>query len=354
MDFKQSLIEFKKKIDQEIEIFFNAKIRQLAKEDEFVAEGMRYVQKLVLSGGKRIRPALVWWGYRIAGGKDEKKILHACVGVELIHIFFLIHDDIIDESDRRHGIATLNVWGEEKSRQMFQKDWARRFGDSMAIVLGDLTQAWAQEAVLESGLDSQSVLEALKYLQKVVATTCVGEAQDVLIEYREKVSEEEILRMCENKTARYTFVGPLCFGALLAGAEKDLLKKFESYGVPLGIAFQIQDDILGVFGSEEKLGKSTASDIMEGKKTILTTQVMAQNNLFFKERMQDLLGKKNISSEEINEFQKVIMDSGALKYARQKAEKYAQKAKRTVKKISNLEGQKFLENLADYIIRREV
>ncbi|HAV11831.1 MAG TPA: hypothetical protein DCX32_04830 [Candidatus Moranbacteria bacterium] len=355
MDFKSSLGNFKEKIDKEIEVFLDGKILEISKDDEWVAEGMKYVKDLVLAGGKRIRPALMYWGYKAAGGEDEEKIMKACVGIELVHIFLLIHDDIIDRSERRHGLETVNLWGERKGRKMFERGDIRRFGYSMATILGDCVYAWANQAILEAKLDPQNTLKAMSYLQDIVSLTVVGQSQDLVIEYKLEANEDEISQMYRNKTAKYTFEGPLHLGALLAGADKKVLKSFSSYGVPIGIAFQIQDDILGVFGSEEKLGKSTASDIMEGKKTILTAKVFSDGSIFQQERLQYLLGRKDINSEEINEFQEIVMDSGALKYAKQKAEKYAEQGKSEIEKAPiDEEARQFLIGAANYIINREI
>ncbi|EKE16204.1 MAG: hypothetical protein ACD_11C00027G0004 [uncultured bacterium] len=355
MDFKETLAGFKKKVDFEIETFFDRKIKEISQEDAWVTEGMEYVKKLTLAGGKRLRPALMYWGYKACGGKDEEKIIKAAVGVELTHIFLLIHDDIIDRSDRRHNLETVNFWAERKGKEMFEFGDKRRFGYSIAMILGDMTYNWAVQAIIDAGLDAEKTLQALHYLQSVVATTCIGESQDVVIEYKSNVKEKEIIQMCTNKTAKYTFEGPLHLGAKLAGADQETLKSFSDYSIPVGIAFQMQDDILGVFGSEEKLGKSVASDIIEGKKTILTARVFSDGNIFQQERLRDLLGKKDITSDGINEFQQIVMDSGALKYAKQTAREYAKKG---VDVISNskieTEAKEFLGAMAEYIINREI
>lgn len=351
----QELGEFKKKIDNEIETFLNEKILKLSKKDAWVAEGMEYVKKMVLTGGKRIRPSLVYWGYRCSGGQDEEKILKACVGIELVHIFLLIHDDIIDRSQKRHGIETVNIWAEGKGKKMFENGDRRRFGYSMGMIFGDTVYAWAIQAIIEARLDSEKTLEAINYLQEIVETTIVGESQDVVIEYKKEVSEEEVIEMCKNKTAKYTFEGPLRLGGILAGASDKVLNSFSEYGIPIGIAFQIQDDILGVFGSEEKMGKSAASDIEEGKKTILTTFVFSDKNILHREKMEAILGKKDLSGEEINEFQQIIMDSGALKNAKLRSLEYAKESKKALEKSDILnEGKEFLGGLADYIINREL
>jgi geranylgeranyl diphosphate synthase, type I len=355
MDFKSSLAEFKEKIDKEIESFLDAKISNISQQDKWVAEGMKYIKDLMLFGGKRIRPALMYWGYKAVGGKDEKKILKACVGVELVHIFLLIHDDIIDRSDRRHGMETVNIWGERKGRKMFETGDIRRFGYSMATIFGDMTSAWANQAIMEAGFDPKSTISALNYLQEVISTTIVGQSQDITIEYKLEAKEGEILEMYKNKTARYTFEGPLCLGGILAGIKKDDLGFFSEFGIPVGTSFQIQDDILGIFGSEDKLGKSTASDITEGKKTILTAKVFADASILQQERLQYILGRQDISSEDIGEFQEIIMDSGSLKYARKKAEDLAAQGKQSIEKSKiSQEAKDFLIGAADYIIKREI
>lgn len=355
MDFKSSLAEFKQKIDKEIEVFLDAKIAEISQSDEWVAKGMGYVKKLVLGGGKRIRPALMYWGYKAVGGEDEDKILKACVGIELVHIFLLIHDDIIDLSKKRHNLETLNLWAERRSKKMFETGDLHRFGNSMGIIFGDMIYAWAIQAVIEADLDAKDTAGVINYLQKIVSTTIVGQAKDIVIEYKLDAKEEEILQMYENKTAKYTFEGPLRLGALFAGASENILQAFSEYGISLGIAFQIQDDILGVFGSEEKMGKSTSSDIIEGKKTILTAKVFADGNILQQEKLNYLLGRGDITSEEISEFQEIVMDSGALKYARQKAEEYTEQGKKAIETVQiDTRAKEFLKSMADYIIKREI
>ncbi|KKW06731.1 MAG: hypothetical protein UY41_C0016G0001, partial [Candidatus Moranbacteria bacterium GW2011_GWE1_49_15] len=232
MDFKSSLANFKEKIDKEIEVFLDGKILEISKDDEWVAEGMKYVKDLVLAGGKRIRPALMYWGYKAADGEDEEKIMKACVGIELVHIFLLIHDDIIDRSERRHGLETVNLWGERKGRKMFERGDIRRFGYSMATIFGDMAYAWANQAILEAELDPKNTLKALSYLQDIVSLTVVGQSQDLVIEYKLEAKEDEISQMYRNKTAKYTFEGPLHLGALLAGADEKVLASFSGYGIP--------------------------------------------------------------------------------------------------------------------------
>jgi geranylgeranyl diphosphate synthase type I len=351
----QKLQEFKVKIDQEITKYFDQLIKKTKAKDRLMVETLQYVKKMVLAKGKRIRPALMFYGYLAAGGKDEKRILQAAVSIELIHIFLLIHDDIADRGEKRHGVDTLHIWFQKMGQKLFSGKDQAHFGNSMALIAGDLISASGNEIILNSGFDSKLIEKALLKLQEIISLTIIGEAKDIFIEYRGKATEKEILEMYELKTARYTFEGPLHLGAILGGGNQKLMDTLTKYAVPLGIAFQIQDDILGVFGSEAKMGKSSASDIEEGKQTILVAKAMENGTEKQKKRLLQILGKKNLSGGEIKEFQNIIRETGALEYARQMAEKLIAKGQRETERMKiNPRAKDFLKELADFLENREV
>ena len=219
----------------------------------------------------------------------------------------------------------------------------------------DLFEIYKYIALYDSGFESNLILKALKNLQSIVNITIVGESQDVYIEYKGNATEEEVIGVYKNKTAKYTIEGPLHTGAMLAGAEESLLMSFTEFSIPLGIAFQIQDDILGVFGVEKKIGKPLGSDIEEGKQTILIVKALELGNKEQKNIINELLGKKGLSEDEIDQFKKAIEDTGALEYAKNLSQGYIAEAK---DKISILEieqePKEFLMGIADYMTNREL
>jgi geranylgeranyl diphosphate synthase type I len=179
--------------------------------------------------------------------------------------------------------------------------------------------------------------------------------QDVVMENKGYASEKQILQMFEGKTSRYTFEGPLHFGSILSGNGEGLLQDFSNYSLPLGKAFQIRDDILGVFGNEKKMGKPVGSDIIEGKQTLLLLKALQKGDTRQKNKIKKYLGKKDLNENELGEFRQIIEATGSLKYSQDLAKHFVDEALKVIEraKIKNDEARFFLEGIAKYIIERE-
>ncbi|MFA6382951.1 MAG: polyprenyl synthetase family protein [Parcubacteria group bacterium] len=349
------LEDFKKKIDIEIEKYLNRIIHETKKRDALMAEAVKYVKKMTLAGGKRLRPTLMYYGYLAANGKEKEKMIKAAVSIELIHMFLLIHDDIMDQDDKRHGLDTLHIKYKKLGKRIFKNRGLDHFGNSMAIIIGDMVGALGNQIIFESQFKAELVIRALAKLQSIVSMTVIGQSQDLYIEYRGRASEKEILSMYENKTAKYTVEGPLHLGAILGGAPEAVTAGLSRYAIPLGIAFQIQDDILGVFGHEEKLGKKIGADIIEGKQTLLVARAKNKANAKQQKILNELLGKKNLTGNDIKDFQDVLKETGSLDYAKNLSYELVLRAKRELQKIKiNPEAKNFLNDIADYMIEREL
>ncbi|MDD3498211.1 MAG: polyprenyl synthetase family protein [Candidatus Moranbacteria bacterium] len=356
MDVKKDLKEFRKKIDPEIEKVLDEMIEASKKEGKIITDSLEQVKKITLSGGKRLRPALMYWGYKGVGGKREKEIIKTSVSIELIHIFLLIHDDIIDNDSKRHGVETIHK-KYEKTGKFFPGigNNAKHFGNSMGIIVGDIVGAIGNRVIYNSDFPPSLIVEALKKLQGIVATVAIGEAQDVITEYRRKALEKEVMDIYKNKTAKYTIEGPLHLGAILGGAGGKILEEITKFSVPIGVAFQIQDDILGIFGSEKKIGKPVGSDIREGKQTILVVKALENADENRRKRLEKLLGKENITGDEIREFRKIIIDTGALDYAKEKTQELVEEGKSHIEKIEfDKRAKNFLSAIADYMAKRDI
>lgn len=354
-DIRVELKAFKTKVDREIEVYLDRAIAEVAKRDLFMTDALRYVKTLSLSGGKRLRAAFMYYGYLAGGGMDRERMLRAAVSIELVHIFLLIHDDIIDRDEKRHGVKTAHEHFRLLGKKLFLRSDAAHFGNSLAIIVGDMVGALGNQIIFESGFPAERVLRALSKLQDIVSLTVVGEAQDILIEYRGKATEEEILSMYEHKTARYTVDGPLQLGCLLAGGTTEFSETLGRFAVPLGIAFQIQDDILGIFGTEEKLGKPVGSDIEEGKFTLLVSRALT---LLPKEERKELLsilkkGEK-LLVRDVERFRELLRISGALESSKETARAYIETGKREIASAHfPSEAKDFLLGVADYMMNRE-
>lgn len=359
MDIKEELKKFQDKINPELKKFFNETIISYKENDFIIIDALNQVKKITLGGGKRLRPALMYWGYRGVGGKKEEEIIRTSVSIELIHIFLLIHDDVIDKDKSRHGKETIHskyaMLGKNISKD---KRDSVHFGNSMGIVVGDIVGALGNKVIYTSDFPAELIVKSLSKLQSIIYSVAVGEAQDVFIEHKRFATEEEVLNMYKNKTAKYTIEGPLHLGAILGGAPESLMGKISKFSIPIGVAFQIQDDILGVFGNEKKLGKPVGSDIREGKQTILVVKAMEKADNGQKKTLLNLLGKENINKQEIEEFKKIIEDTGSLDYSNNLAKKLIEDGKRELENITDsefsLEAKEFLRSIADYMTQREI
>jgi len=355
MDFRSQMVSFKQEIDREIGKNFDAYITKTAKKDAVVAGALAYAKEIALAGGKRLRPALLYHTYVGLGGTEKTKALRVAAAIELVHLFLLVHDDIIDNGGTRHGKTTLHKKYAEKAKQLFGGGANEEYGKSMAIIIGDLIYAMAVDMVATSGFKAADVGRAVSALQGIVSNTIIGQSQDIVISYRKNFSEKEVLAMYENKTARYTFEGPLHLGMILAGSDDQKTRQALSrFALPLGIAFQIQDDIAGVFGSEKKTGKSNVSDIAEGKRTLLVVKAKRSASKAQAKAIDRILGNKTVTRKEVEEFKNILRDTGALAYATAVADSHISQGKKELQKISlKKESKKFLAGIVEYLETRE-
>ncbi|MGH3414165.1 MAG: polyprenyl synthetase family protein [Marmoricola sp.] len=225
------------------------------------------------SGGKRLRAAFCWWGHRAVGRPaDPHALVRACASLELLHASALVHDDYIDASDVRRGRpATHRAF----ARLHTQSGWAGdpgQYGASAAILLGDLLLSWSDELLRTCGLPEQQVLEALGYFDKARSEVVTGQFLDVSAQARgasDVDGVETAMTVLRYKSAKYSIERPLHIGAALAGADPGLFGHLSAFGLPLGEAFQLRDDLLGVFGDPDVTGKPAGDDLREGKRTVL-------------------------------------------------------------------------------------
>ena len=350
------LKKYKKTVDPLLRDYFSRKMKQAEKIDPLAKEIIKTVADFTLADGKRIRPAMVYYGYLAAGGEDNKNILEASLAIELVHSFLLIHDDIIDRDQTRHGIPTIHEKYKKIGKRLSPEKDENHFGNSIAIIVGDSASAMANEIMFNTKFPAETVIRALDKLQDIVYVTIPGEMMDVIMEYKGETTEEEILRMFEGKTSRYTFEGPLHLGAVLAGKDEKTLEDFTAYSLPLGKAFQLRDDILGVFGDEKKLGKPVGSDVIEGKQTLLYLKAYEKADGEQKKKLKKYLGKADLNKEELEEFRQIIKDTGSLEYSQEMSEKFVEESLSALESIDfkKDEARVFLEGIARYIIEREV
>ncbi len=355
MDARKWLAQFKEEFDPLLTDYLNERIVDARGRDEFTADGLEYCRKMIMSGGKRLRPALVVQGYRGVGGSDDEAIMHAAMSVELIHAFLLVHDDIMDKDALRHGVPTVHEHYRKQMRYLMNEAGAVHAGQSIALVFGDILNALGNHALFTANFDKERIIAALTYLQQIIHYTVIGQLQDVTAEYRGNATREETLRMYEYKTARYTIESPLVLGAILAGADEKLLAQIGKFAIPLGVAFQIRDDILGVFGDAEKLGKPVGSDISAGKMTLLVVEARRLASEKDVATINSILGTEDLNERDIAQFRAIITDCGALTEVENFAEKLVGEAIAELAQIDFAPDTKeFLASLASYMVKRVV
>ncbi|MCX5999867.1 MAG: polyprenyl synthetase family protein [Chloroflexi bacterium] len=355
---KHSLEEFRLRVNDALEKYVGEKASALKKVDALGEEAGSLMENFILRGGKRIRAAFTYYGYRAVGGDEEDHILLPSASIEILHSFFLIHDDIIDKSDLRRGLPTIHE--EYKSRYNkrgllagLDESDKTHFGSSMAIMVGDICFSLAYEALVDSEFEPGRVLEALRTMHEVLRFTGVGEMQDIVEATARKATEEQVLRMNYLKTAKYTVEGPLHLGAVLHGTTPDVLDAFSKYAVPVGIAFQIHDDVLGVFGTEEDMGKPIGSDIREGKQTLLTIRAFDGASPSQKVRLEALMCNPAVTEADVAEVRRIIEDTGALDYSRAKELALVEEGKRAISRADIREDVRdILLGMADIMIER--
>jgi geranylgeranyl diphosphate synthase type I len=352
MLIEDRLADLKNRADEELKLFFDNKIKQIKDQEkpEELLEMTENLRDFTLRSGKRIRPILFYCGYVIAGGKDKEKILKAAISIEFIHSFLLIHDDIIDQDNFRRGGLSMH----HSYRKKYKNKDSKHFGISMAIIVGDISYGFGYEILSELDFSSDLKMKAINKMNQIVLNTVAGEAMDVVLSANPNFDDSKIIEMQKYKTAKYTIEGPLHLGAVLAGADDEFLGSISKFAIPLGVAFQIQDDIIGIFGDEKKIGKPVGSDIKEGKKTLLISKAMKAANEKQKNIILSVLGNENINLSEIENVRKIIRETGSLEYSKIQSEKLIEFSKKRLEEIKVPdECKKFLNDLADFIVKRE-
>lgn len=352
MDAKTYLKEYIKKTEPILNRIFAKKEKEAVKISPITAEMVRIYRRFM--GGKNIRGALTKLGYECFGGKNEKAILEASLMVEITHAFLLMHDDIMDQDSLRRGMATIHVQYEKLHKEKYQKGEAKHYGTCMAIDLGDIGFVIAHLILANSKFPPEIKERVLRRFNQVLLDTAFGQAIDVSYEHARQVTEEDVMRVHHYKTADYTITGPLQYGALFAGAREEKMEIIEEYGLPVGIAFQLRDDELGIFSDEKKLGKPIGSDIRENKNTILHLKTLEWANDKDKKFLEHAYGNRNLTVEEVKKVQEITVKTGALEYSQKLSRDLVEKGKKYVSQVTDKpELQEILYKMADYMIERE-
>lgn len=313
-------------INETIDLFFLRNTEEAAKISPYYVQLWQDIHRLMGSGGKRLRPLMMLRAYDAFGGGRWRDILPIAASQELLHMSLLIHDDIIDRDYVRYGVD--NIAGKYfKSHYDIVEDETERlhYAESAAILAGDLLIAGSYRLMVSSNIDA-SILRAVQDVHsQSIFDVAGGELIDTEAAFR-PVNSIDAQTVAQYKTASYTFVGPLTIGAILAGASDGDVEHLRSFAKSLGVAYQLRDDVIGIFGDEQTIGKPTISDIREGKHTYMVEEFYRLADQEQRARFEQHFGDKHVSSDEAEIVMRLLRDSGALKQTEAAIDDYAQRA----------------------------
>ena len=282
----------------------------------------------LLAGGKRLRPAFCYWGWRGSGGDDRTEFFTVAASLELLQAGALIHDDVMDGSDTRRGQPAAHRRLEALHAESGWRGSAQAFGSGAAILLGDVCLTWCDEMFQGSGLAAEALSRGRPIFDRMRTEIMCGQYLDLLGQARGRrpgghEAVEAALRIVVFKSAKYTIERPLQLGAALAGADEASVEALSAYGLPLGVAFQLRDDVLGVFGDPDETGKPAGDDLREGKRTVLVALTLERATDEQAQTVESLLGDPALDTAGVELLRSVIVDTGALDACEQMIGRYA-------------------------------
>jgi len=294
---------------------------------------------IIDAGGKRLRPFLVLKTCKLLGGNEQDAIPTAS-SIEMLHTFTLLHDDIMDQDEKRRGVPSVHT----------------KYGVPIAIVAGDLLFAKVFEAIIKhtdhKNVKPKCILQILQELSEATIVLCEGQTRDMLFEDKETVTEAEYFEMIDGKTAALFETSARC-GGIVGGASKIQIKRLGEFGRYAGIAFQVIDDILALTADEKVLKKPVGNDVREGKRTLMVVYALKKANKIQRQKILETLGNQKASDEQIKEIIALMDSLGAISYAKKMADKYITKSKKALSKFADGPDKEDLLSLADLIFDRQ-
>jgi len=343
------------RVDKALAAFLATQRTRLLAIDGVLADVADALEDFVLRGGKRLRPAFAYWGYRGAGGTDSEQVVAAVSALELVQASALIHDDLMDRSDTRRGEPSVHRRFATRHAEAGWGGAGAGFGDNAALLLGDLALVWSDELLHGSGVEPVDLARARPVFDEMRTEVTVGQYLDVLTQVTGDTTVERASKVARYKSAKYTVERPLLMGAALAGAAPETTASYSDYGLPLGEAFQLRDDVLGVFGDPAQTGKPAGDDLREGKRTYLVAAAHAASGAAERAELAGHLGDPALDDVGVERLRAIIRGSGALARTEQRITDLTGSALSALA-AADLDGEarSVLLELADAATRRAV
>ncbi|MFO0703228.1 MAG: polyprenyl synthetase family protein [Patescibacteria group bacterium] len=353
---RSKLKDFAKLMDEKLAEYWDNEISSNfgfnSKQKTLIKEMLLHSKEHNLRPAKRVRATFTYFSYLLKPGNVlNEKIIKACLALELVQTALLMHDDFMDQDVVRRGKPTTQIY--------FEKNNDKHYGESMAVTVGDAVLCLGFELLNDSGFDPIRVQKANAKMLRGIAQTAYGQAYDVTLEkLQNEWIEDDVISVHKAKTSIYTFENPLFIGAHLTDLPTETFPILHDYAMDGGVAFQLQDDILGIYGDELKTGKSADSDLLQGKCTLLVVKTLADGTKDQKEALMNVWGQRHADHDDIELAKKAIVDCGSLEYSKTISRSYAQKSAKTASKLRalglNNESIEFLEGIAEYMVEREL
>lgn len=353
---KATLIEYVSKIDKKLSDYWDSEIAKNFGFNErqkiLVREMLIHSKEHNLRPAKRLRGSFVNYAYTLSGKEVDERLWQAAMAVELVHTGILMHDDFMDRDEiRRRGLTTHKYYQGKGSGDL-------HYGESMAVNVGDAVWNLGDELLASCGFESEKTIEALKKLFRGIVNTAYGQAFDVTLEVMGGWTEEDVISLHRAKTGIYTYENPLLIGAILGGLDEKAKNILTEYSIDGGVAFQLQDDILGVFGTEEDTGKSADSDLRQGKCTLLILKAQEMGTKQERKAVEDVWGDMEASRIKLDLAKRAIEECGSLEYNRSLAREFAKKAAAKAGELRDLnldpEAIDYIQGIAEYMVARKV
>lgn len=344
-----SLVALARRVDARLDTVLRDEELRWSTFDPDLASPVAEIRRLVGAGGKRLRPAFCQWGFVGVGGDiDDPRVVDAGAALELLHAFALFHDDIMDGATTRRGEPVTHEVFAAEHRAEGSSGEARRYGEGMAILVGDLTFVLSDRLLDGVSGEARSIWHELRIELNI------GQILDLMGSARHDRRRDKAERICRYKSGKYTIERPLHLGATIAAPDRaaQTLPKLSAYGLPLGDAFQMRDDVMGVFGDPSVTGKPVGDDLREGKPTPLLS-IAVERSTPAQRLVLDRVGRDELSDDDVFAVQQIIVDCGALEEMERVITRLSTEAVNALGAIDLAgEARHELEALADYVTSR--
>jgi len=298
------LNDVRTRVDLALRGFLAERRRSIADAGPVAAALADELSRVIEAGGKRLRPLFCYFGFRSGGGQDGDEIIRAAASLELLHTFAIIHDDVMDRSALRRGQPATQI--------ALAGEGDAHMGVSGAILAGDLALVLSDELFSEAGFSPERFLAGFRWYNRMRSEVVAGQYLDLLASKGPAPTETEVRRIARLKSGGYTVEKPLLIGAALANASPDTEEALSAFGVALGEAFQIRDDVLGAFGDPDTTGKDADGDLREGKRTLLVSRAVSACSVEDRRFIEDRLGRADLTADDADRIREIMRSSGAL------------------------------------------